>query len=351
MEKALAGGIVIFSILIVDDHKHLVESMMTTIPWEKYRVSQVFGAHSGIEALNILSNQEIHLLITDIQMPVMSGFELIEKVREGWPDIDCILLTGFAEFQYARRAIELQASNYLLKPVRDEELLPLVSDLLNNQRRKMLERSRMEWLEQASEISVLEERRRIAYDLHDILGHTLTNTIVQLEIAERLLETKKEGGLERVKQTQELVRQGLADVRQALSTMKSKDEGLDLEVELERYLSEVKALANVSITSSIELPFTIIDPLCIKIVSLALKEGITNGLRHGKANEFEFDLTFQDERLLFKLWNNGASFDGEKPGLGLTGMRERVKQLGGNMELKASQDERVGSLLTLQIPL
>ncbi|MDF2671545.1 MAG: histidine kinase [Paenibacillus sp.] len=322
--------------------------MITTIPWDQYEVTRLYGANSGFEALDILFKHEVQILITDIRMPAMSGLELIEKVRAGWPHIDCILLTGFAEFQYAKRAIELQATNYLLKPVRDEELLPLISEIIRNQKTRRSEQAKLEWLEQTSEISVLEERRRIAHDLHDILGHTLTNTIIQLDIAKRLLETNKEGGLERLEQTQHLVRRGLEDVREAVSSIQSHDETLNLKTELERFLAEAEMQANVSITYSITLPFTIEDPLFIKVVMLALKEGITNGVRHGRASRFEFNLEFKEE-LLFVLWNDGDSYNGAEPGFGLTGMRERVRQLGGEQSLSADGN-RGGTLLTLRIP-
>lgn len=114
------------SVLIVDDHRHLVESLMTVIPWASLGLADVHGAYSGTEALELLRRERIDLLLTDIRMPGMNGLELIEQARELNGRIHCVLLTGYAEFEYARRAIELQAFRYLMKPVRPDELIACV---------------------------------------------------------------------------------------------------------------------------------------------------------------------------------------------------------------------------------
>lgn len=340
-----------FSILIVDDHPHLVEHLMTTISWESYGITGVFGACSGPEAEEALQQRQIHLLLTDIRMPGMSGLELIERARALWPRIDCIILTGFADFEYAKRAIELKAVHYVLKPVRETELLPLIEGMVSERKRELEEQARIAQLEQASELAAMEERRRIAHDLHDLMGHTLTHTIIQLEAASRLLEADKAGGVERIKQTQQLVRQGLAEVRDAVSAIRKSDEHADLETEVTRYLKEVARLG-VELTASVELPFPLTDPHYIKVILLALKEGMTNGLRHGQATRFELTLVSEqaEKQLRFALWNNGAAFAGEQSGFGLTGMRERVQGLGGTLKLSAPPDKG-GALLELHIPL
>ncbi|MCD1257264.1 response regulator [Paenibacillus athensensis] len=340
-----------FSLLIVDDHKHLVESMLTTIAWQQYGVAHVYGAHSGYEALELMLSRDIDVLVTDIRMPGMSGLELIERVRAGWPGVDCILLTGFADFQYAQKAIELQAAHYLLKPVRDEELLPLIARLLGRRRSEQEERARVERLALGSEITALEERRRIAHELHDLLGHTLTGTIVQLEAAKTLLEAGKAGGLERVKLTQELVRRGLADVRQAVGAIRDGGEALDLEAALRRELETLTTEARLAIEPRLSLPEPVADPIRVKLVLLALKEGVTNGLRHGGAQRFTLELRGEPGLLSFELWNDGKPYDGGgAPGLGLSGMRERLRPLGGAVSLTAGPDG-AGALLRLLIPL
>jgi YesN/AraC family two-component response regulator len=117
------------SVLIVDDHRHLVESLVETVPWASLGVANVAAAYSGSEALETIRRTKVDILITDIRMPGMSGLELIERARALRSGIECILLTGYAEFDYAVKAIELRTFRYLLKPVRTNELVECVRSL------------------------------------------------------------------------------------------------------------------------------------------------------------------------------------------------------------------------------
>ncbi|REE66658.1 two-component system response regulator YesN [Paenibacillus taihuensis] len=123
-----------FSLLIVDDHRHIVDSMAETISWEQLGIERVYRAYSGIEAMEVLKGNSIDIMITDIRMPGKSGLELIEESKLIRPELQSILLTGHAQFEYARRALELRAVEYLIKPVRDEELLRCIGQLTSDLR-------------------------------------------------------------------------------------------------------------------------------------------------------------------------------------------------------------------------
>ncbi len=138
-----------FSLLIVDDHKHQVDSLATTMPWEQFGITEIHKAYSGQTALEIINAHAVDLLITDIRMPGMSGLELIQYVNDQKKKIDCILLTGYAEFEYAKKAIELHAIYYFIKPVRDEALLDAVGQLIE---KRQNERQQHEKFEYASSI-------------------------------------------------------------------------------------------------------------------------------------------------------------------------------------------------------
>jgi len=120
-----------FRLLIVDDESAVVESLAETLPWQQIGIDAVFKAYSGFEALEILKTNTIDILITDIRMPEMSGLELLEKVRRNWKKMKCILLSGHAEFDYARQAIRHDTYEYMLKPISDEDIIGKVSNLVN----------------------------------------------------------------------------------------------------------------------------------------------------------------------------------------------------------------------------
>ena len=109
-----------FQALIVDDHFDQRELM--TYLMGKHQVAwQVHEAANGKEALDVFSKHNFDLLITDIQMPFVSGIELVEQIRKNDTSIPILFISGYEDFTYAKKAIDLQAINYLLKPINPKE--------------------------------------------------------------------------------------------------------------------------------------------------------------------------------------------------------------------------------------
>jgi len=131
-----------FKILLVDDHEHLVESMAKSIPWEELGIGEVHKAYSGQDALDVLDTYPIDIVVTDIRMPGMSGLELIRLVRQKRKRIKCILLSGYADFEYAKQAIQYDTVDYILKPADDDEIIACLH--------KATEAIRKEWEEASS---------------------------------------------------------------------------------------------------------------------------------------------------------------------------------------------------------
>ncbi|QJD83890.1 response regulator transcription factor [Cohnella herbarum] len=121
-----------YEILIVDDHTHLVDSLAIGLPWELMGITAVHKAYSGEEALELLGYHAIDIVVTDIQMGGMSGLELISHVNEKWKNIKSVILTGHDEFQYAKEALQKHVSDYLLKPVSNDELEQTLRRLIDD---------------------------------------------------------------------------------------------------------------------------------------------------------------------------------------------------------------------------
>lgn len=137
-----------FRLMIVDDESSVVDGLADTIAWERIGISTVFKAYSGIEALELLQTHSIDIVISDICMPQMGGLELLQMIRTHWRRIKTIVLSGHAEFDYAKEAMALGTSDYLLKPVSDNELLERVGQsvsqlLLEQESSATLERARL----------------------------------------------------------------------------------------------------------------------------------------------------------------------------------------------------------------
>ncbi|QDY83254.1 response regulator [Paenibacillus polymyxa] len=119
-------------ILLVDDESYVTESLAATIPWEALGIERVHQAASALAAVDVLEAFDIDILVTDIRMPGMTGLELIVEVNERWPHIRSLLLTGYADFEYAKKALQLKAFDYILKPVDDEEFIKCVSAAMDS---------------------------------------------------------------------------------------------------------------------------------------------------------------------------------------------------------------------------
>ena len=111
-----------YKVLIVDDEKMIRMGMSKGLPWEELKVSEVYQAGSAPEALEIIKEKQPDILITDINMPEMTGLELIQRANELQADMKIIVLTGYDRFDYARECIRMHVEDLYLKPI-DEEVL------------------------------------------------------------------------------------------------------------------------------------------------------------------------------------------------------------------------------------
>lgn len=111
-----------YRLLIVDDETIIRNSLMKTINWAGMGVQVAAALSNGQEAMDYLSEHPADIIISDIRMPFMDGIELLKNVNERYSHIQMILLTGYAEFEYAKQALRYNACDYLLKPVQNEEL-------------------------------------------------------------------------------------------------------------------------------------------------------------------------------------------------------------------------------------
>lgn len=112
--------------LLVDDEPIITKGIQAILNWEDYGFEVVSIAQDGVEALSYLKENTVHLLITDIMMPKMSGLELIQEAKSIQPFMKSIILSGYQEFDFVKQGIKLGIENYLLKPVDEDELLKTV---------------------------------------------------------------------------------------------------------------------------------------------------------------------------------------------------------------------------------
>jgi len=197
-------------------------------------------------------------------------------------------------------------------------------------------------------LSLAEARNRSARDVHDVVGHTLMTTVVQIEAARMLWSRKPDDALKTLATAGELVRQSLADIRSSMQQFPRGTEDSDLRETLCGMLEDASRAAGVETEYDIEA----IPPLGSaygQVLVHALQEGMNNGIRHGGCGAFHFELRIRGETLEFTLANDGAAYEAKRLGFGLATMRERVEALGGSFWIGAGAER--GCRIDIRLPV
>jgi len=194
--------------------------------------------------------------------------------------------------------------------------------------------------EEIENLAKVAERERIARDLHDVLGHTLSVITLKSELAGKLMDRDPERAAKEIREVEEISRQALSDVRDAIRGYRSK--GLAAE------LAQAKAtLETAGITVQCDAATTLkIPALQESVLSLAVREGVTNVVRHAQASRCRLHVEQENGSCRLEIQDDGQGFVSVE-GNGLRGMRERVEMLGGTLE----RANRSGTTLTITLPL
>ncbi len=202
--------------------------------------------------------------------------------------------------------------------------------------------------EELEEVTALRERNRIAREIHDTVGHTLTSVLLEMEAGERLLDTDRRIALEKFALAKGQVRKGLNDIRESVSTLRAGLDCMDFIPSLKLLISEITEHGDIHVRCDIaELPELNLSQK--KALYRALQEGLTNGIRHGGSTAFVFQLGYEDGYIRFFLQDNGKGTDRIIRGFGLTSMNERIRELGGVLSLDSKPDE--GFSIKIGIPV
>ena len=192
--------------------------------------------------------------------------------------------------------------------------------------------------EEVEQLAKVAERERIARDLHDTLGHTLTLIAIKSELAGRMAERDPLRASGEIHEVERIAREALQELRATVSGY--RDTGLVAEVEHARSLLE-----NAGLTVDTDVATLRIEPRKETVLALALREAVTNVVRHAQAKHVRVRLRGDSGTYRLEILDDGiggASCDGN----GLAGMRERVAAYGGSV----SRDGAAGTCLAVSLP-
>jgi len=125
-----------YKLIIIDDEKIIRETIGSMIDWKSLDIELVGLCSNGMEGLDMIIDENPDIVMTDIRMPVFSGLDLIQRIRQLNKDIEFIILSGYSEFEYARTAMSLNVKYYILKPCSKETITGTVKQAIEDCRNK-----------------------------------------------------------------------------------------------------------------------------------------------------------------------------------------------------------------------
>lgn len=123
-------------ILLVDDDVTVVNGIEKGIQWETLGISKLWKAYSAKAAKSMIQNGNIDILLCDIEMPGENGLSLCRWIRENSLDIECILLTAHADFEFAKEAVNLRIFDYILQPARYQDIQNVLCNVIEQIKKK-----------------------------------------------------------------------------------------------------------------------------------------------------------------------------------------------------------------------
>ncbi len=202
-------------------------------------------------------------------------------------------------------------------------------------RAEVAERKRAE---QAQRLAALEERNRIARDIHDTLAQTFTGILMQLEAATRFLDTRPEQTRSCIARAHELSREGLMEARRSITALhpEAARHG-DLSAALARIAERMTAGTPVGADVQTHgVPYALPPERRVDLLRIG-QEALTNALRHAQAGAVMISVTYEPHQVTLRVRDDGRGFDPRHPaggdGLGLIGMRQRAERIGGRLAI------------------
>jgi two-component system sensor histidine kinase DesK len=194
--------------------------------------------------------------------------------------------------------------------------------------------------EEIEQLAAVAERERIARDLHDVLGHTLSVIVLKAELAGRLIERDPQRAAQEIADVEKTARTALSEVREAIGGYRSQ--GLPAEMELAR-----NTLRSAGVTLACESSLPQLYAAEETVLCLALREAVTNIVRHARATHCRMRFTTSGDGYHSLLITDDGTHPKLQEGNGLRGMRERVQSLGGRLSITTDP----GVSLLIELPM
>jgi signal transduction histidine kinase len=341
-------------ILIVDDEPTARETMVALLESESYQLEL---AKDGFEALQMLENLQPDLILLDVMMPGMDGFEVCRRIRSTpqLAEVPIIILTALDDRASLMQGIESGADDFLHKPVDRQELIARVRTItrLNRYRTLLEQRENLKEMAERVVTAQEQERLRISRELHDDLGQALTTHMLALRNFQSDLSlpvTELFAGLQALyDQSYEIaikIRRLAQDLRPPIL------DALGLKQAMQTYCGKFTERTQLPVLLEMEPDLPVFPDIYNVTLYRVLQEALTNVTKHAQASRVWVELSIDDNSINLIIQDNGLgihSRGNHTNGLGLTGMNERLSLVGGKLLLRSVMEG--GTILTASLPM
>ena len=223
------------------------------------------------------------------------------------------------------------------------------SIILLNKELKEANEKLEEYANESARMAETRERNRLAREIHDTLGHSLTGIITGIEACIMLMDIAPEATKEQLRAIAEVARTGIIDVRHSVKALHPDAlETMDLEEALNKLIDSSMRSTGVSITFDLDADLSHLDQDEEDVVYRVVQESITNAIRHGKASEIRVAVTRMGEELHIIIRDNGKGCSEVNPGFGLHHMNERLEMLGGRLNYKGDNGFTIHAVIPVR---
>ncbi len=171
----------LYRIILIDDEEEVRKSIIRTIRWQEAGFCVVGDAENGQDAIEKIEAMEPDVILTDIRMPYMDGLTLAERVRQRYPSMKIVIFSGYDDFEYAKQAIKLNVTEYILKPVNVEEMTAILKRIKTNLDQEIEQKRNVRLLREnyVKSLPILREQF-----LNDLISRPMDGELVQARMGE-----------------------------------------------------------------------------------------------------------------------------------------------------------------------
>lgn len=203
------------------------------------------------------------------------------------------------------------------------------------------------YADEVEKLTIVAERNRIARDIHDTLGHSVTGIIMEIEMAQHLIDKDLDKSRELLDRAKNSSKEGLSKIREVVETLKPDEEISKGIISIKELISDFSKRTGANIDIDITGDVIKTKPTINMVLYRIVQEGLTNAIRHGQATKINVRLKYSKDKIFFVISDNGIGCGNISEGFGLKGMKERIFSLKGTVDFNSNEGFTVKGFLPI----